>query len=257
MPSLVIADLMGLPLDDGRELYKLTEVIHSAPESLPENAIADAVIKMFDYGQGVINDKRANPGEDLASKLLAAEVDGQKLTDAEFLLFFMLLIDAGGDTTRNLVATGMYELLKNPEQLALLQSDVDKHLPGARDELLRWTSPVIYMRRTVKQDIALGGKSLKAGDKVVLYYGAANRDENVFDNPHQLNITRSPNKHLAFGGGHHVCLGQWFARLEIDAILREVLGRMSDIEINGDLEWMPSNFISGLTRMPVRFQARR
>ena len=256
MPSFVIADLMGLPLDDGRELYKLTEVIHSAPESLPENAIVDAVMKMFEYGQGVINDKRANPGEDLASKLLAAEVDGQKLTDAEFLLFFMLLIDAGGDTTRNLVATGMYELLKNPEQLALLQSDVDKHLPGARDELLRWTSPVIYMRRTVKQDIALGGKSLKAGDKVVLYYGAANRDENVFDNPHQLDITRSPNKHLAFGGGHHVCLGQWFARLEIDAILREVLGRMSDIEINGDLEWMPSNFISGLTRMPVRFQAR-
>ena len=256
MPSFVIADLMGLPLEDGRELYKLTEVIHSAPESLPENAIANAVMKMFEYGQGVINDKRANPGEDLASKLLAAEVDGQKLTDAEFLLFFMLLIDAGGDTTRNLVATGMYELLKNPEQLALLQSDVDKHLPGARDELLRWTSPVIYMRRTVKQDIALGGKSLKAGDKVVLYYGAANRDENVFDNPHQLDITRSPNKHLAFGGGHHVCLGQWFARLEIDAILREVLGRMSDIEINGDLEWMPSNFISGLTRMPVRFQAR-
>jgi cytochrome P450 len=168
----------------------------------------------------------------------------------------MLLIDAGGDTTRNLVATGMYELLKNPEQLALLQSDVDKHLPGARDELLRFTSPVIYMRRTVTQNIELRGKSLKTGDKVVLYYGAANRDRNVFANPHQMDITRSPNKHLAFGGGHHVCLGQWFARLEIDAILREVLQRMSDIQVNGDLEWMPSNFISGLTRMPVQFKAR-
>jgi cytochrome P450 len=256
MPSFVIADLMGLPLNDGRELYKLTEVIHSAPESLPEGAIAGAVLKMFEYGQGVINDKRANPGEDLASKLLAAEMDGQKLTDAEFLLFFMLLIDAGGDTTRNLVATGIYELLKNPEQLALLQSDVDKHLPGARDELLRFTSPVIYMRRTVTQNIELRGKSLKTGDKVVLYYGAANRDRNVFANPHQMDITRSPNKHLAFGGGHHVCLGQWFARLEIDAILREVLQRMSDIQVNGDLEWMPSNFISGLTRMPVQFKAR-
>ncbi|MGV0034326.1 MAG: cytochrome P450 [Candidatus Azotimanducaceae bacterium WSBS_2022_MAG_OTU7] len=256
MPSFVIADLMGLPLNDGRELYKLTEVIHSAPESLPENAIAGAVMKMFEYGQGVINDKRANPGTDLASKLLAAEVDGQKLTDVEFLLFFMLLIDAGGDTTRNLVATGMYELLKNPEQLALLQSDVDKYLPGARDELLRWTSPVIYMRRTVRQDTSLGGKSLKAGDKVVLYYGAANRDKNIFNNPHQLDITRSPNKHLAFGGGHHVCLGQWFARLEIDAILSEVMKRMKNIELNGELEWMPSNFISGLTRMPVRFKAR-
>jgi len=114
MPSFVIADLMGLPLDDGRELYKLTEVIHSAPETFPENAIPEAVMKMFEYGQGVIKEKRANPGNDLASKLLAAELDGKKLEDSEFLLFFMLLIDAGGDTTRNLVATGMHELLRAP-----------------------------------------------------------------------------------------------------------------------------------------------
>lgn len=257
MPSFVIADLMGLPLDDGRELYKLTEVIHSDPASLPENAIAGAVMKMFEYGQGVINEKRANPGDDLASKLLAAEMDGQKLTDLEFLLFFMLLIDAGGDTTRNLVATGLHELLKHPDQLALLQSDVDKYMPGARDELLRWTSPVIYMRRTARQDTALNGQQIAKGDKIVLYYGAANRDSEAFENPHQLDISRTPNRHLAFGGGHHVCLGQWFAKLEIDAIMREVLTRMKDIEIAGDLTWMPSNFISGLTKMPVSFAKAR
>ena len=253
MPSFVIADLMGLPLSDGRELYKLTEVIHSAPESLPENAINKAVLKMFEYGQGVIRNKRARPADDLASKLLHAELDGRKLTDGEFLLFFMLLIDAGGDTTRNLVATGMYELLIHPDQLALLQSNVSEHLETARDELLRWTSPVIYMRRTATMDTRIQDQDIKAGDKVVLYYGAANRDAAAFAEAEQLNILRTPNRHLAFGGGHHVCLGQWFARLEIDAILREVLSRMQNLRVAGELSWMPSNFISGLTRMPVTF----
>ena len=208
---------------------------------------------MFEYGQGVIRNKRARPADDLASKLLHAELDGRKLTDGEFLLFFMLLIDAGGDTTRNLVATGMYELLNHPDQLALLQSNVSEHLETARDELLRWTSPVIYMRRTATMDTRIQDQDIKAGDKVVLYYGAANRDAAAFAEAEQLNILRTPNRHLAFGGGHHVCLGQWFARLEIDAILREVLSRMQNLRVAGELSWMPSNFISGLTRMPVTF----
>jgi len=254
MPSFVIADLMGLPLEDGRELYKLTEIIHSVPETQPENAVPEAVMKMFEYGQGVIDEKRRHPGDDLASKLLTAELDGRQLTDYEFLLFFMLLIDAGGDTTRNLVATGMYELLRHPDQLKLLLSDIDHYLPGARDELLRWTSPVIYMRRTVTSETSLNDQVLQAGDKVVMYYGAANRDPAMFDCADQLDITRTPNKHIAFGGGHHVCLGQWFARLEIDAILKEVLTRMKNIQPAGEVSWMQSNFISGLTSMPVTFE---
>ncbi len=253
MPSFVIADLMGIPLSDGRELYKLTEIIHSAPETQAENAAANAVRKMFEYGQEVIDTKRAKPSEDLASKLLSAEIGGRKLTDYEFLLFFMLLIDAGGDTTRNLLATGMYELMKHPDQLALLLSNIDEYLPTARDELLRWTSPVIYMRRTVKADTILADQQLHAGDKVVMYYGSANRDSAMFERAGELNITRTPNKHIAFGGGHHVCLGQWFARLEIDAILREVLTRMKNLKPAGDVTWMKSNFISGLTSMPVYF----
>ena len=254
MPSFVIADLMGLPLEDGRELYKLTEIIHSVPETQPENAVPEAVMKMFEYGQGGIDEKRRHPGDDLASKLLTAELDGRQLTDYEFLLFFMLLIDAGGDTTRNLVATGMYELLRHPDQLKLLLSDIDHYLPGARDELLRWTSPVIYMRRTVTSETSLNDQVLQAGDKVVMYYGAANRDPAMFDRADQLDITRTPNKHIAFGGGHHVCLGQWFARLEIDAILKEVLTRMKNIQPAGEVSWMQSNFISGLTSMPVTFE---
>ncbi len=256
MPSFVIADLMGLPLEDGRELYKLTEVIHTAPEVQPENAIPAAIRQMFEYGMSVIKDKRDKPGDDLASKLLAAEVDGRRLTDQEFLLFFMLLIDAGGDTTRNLVGTGLYELMRHPAQLAMLQSDVDSYLPSARDELLRWTSPVTYMRRTATRDTTLGEQQISKGDKVVMYYAAANRDPSVFSHPHDLDITRQDNRHLAFGGGHHICLGQWFARMEIDAILREVLNRMGDFQLLEDVSWMPSNFICGVTRMPLAFTKR-
>ena len=256
MPSFVIADLMGLPLVDGRELYRLTEVIHSDPSALPPGAAVQAITKMFEYGAGVIKEKRAKPGDDLASKLLAAEVEGRKLADEEFLLFFMLLIDAGGDTTRNLVGTGMYELLQHPEVLDELMADPEGQIAGAREELLRWTSPVIYMRRTVTAPVTMRGVDLAVGDKVVMYYGAANRDRDQFKNPHQLNLARQGQRHIAFGGGHHVCLGQWFARLEIDAIFLEVLRRLKDFQVLEPPQWMPSNFISGITRLPMGFAAR-
>ncbi len=145
MPSYVIAELMGLPLDDGRELYKLTEIIHSAPETLlPAGAGGEAVGKMFAYGMQVIAEKRARPADDLATRLLQAEVDGKRLTDPEFLLYFLLLIDAGGDTTRNLLSAGLLALHENPDQLAWLMADLPTRLPSAREELLRYTSPVIY-----------------------------------------------------------------------------------------------------------------
>jgi len=167
MPSYVIAELMGLPLDDGRELYKLTEIIHTAPEALPPGAGGQAVMKMFEYGSRVIAEKRARPGDDLASKLLACEVDGRKLEDMEFLLFFLLLVDAGGDTTRNLLSGGLLALMEHPDQHAWLMADFEARLPSAREELLRWTSPVIYMRRTAKRDADLAGAQIKEGDKVV------------------------------------------------------------------------------------------
>ena len=257
MPSYVIAKLMGLPLDDGRKLYELTEIIHTAPETLPEGAQADAVRRMFEYAMGVIAEKRARPGDDLASRLLHAEVDGRQLDDTDFLLFFLLLIDAGGDTTRNLVGAGMLTLLEHRDQYALLRSDPDRYLPGARDELLRWVSPVIYMRRTATRDTELAGVSIAAGDKVVMYYGAANRDPAAFERPDVFDITRRPNRHVAFGGGTHICLGQHVARVEIDALLKEVIRRMPDIELAGEPAWLASNFISGPRTMPVRFPPAR
>ncbi|MBU1374343.1 MAG: cytochrome P450 [Alphaproteobacteria bacterium] len=255
MPSFVIAELMGLPLSDGRELYKLTEIIHTAPEALPPGAGGQAVMKMFEYGSKVIAEKRARPGDDLASKLLACEVDGRKLEDMEFLLFFLLLVDAGGDTTRNLLSGGLVALMENPDQYAWLMADLEGRLPRAREELLRWTSPVIYMRRTAKRDAELGGQQIKAGDKVVMYFGAANRDPAVFDRPGVLDLSRAENPHIAFGTGPHGCLGQHIARIEIDAMLREVLTRMGTFELAAPVEWLASNFISGPKAMPIRFRA--
>lgn len=256
MPSFVIAELMGLPLDDGRELYKLTETIHTAPEALPPGAGGQAVMKMFEYATGVIKEKRARPSDDLASKLLAAEVDGRRLEDMEFLLFFLLLVDAGGDTTRNLLSGGLLTLMNHPQQFRWLMEDLPGRLPAAREELLRWTSPVIYMRRTARRDAELGGKRIREGDKVVMYFGSANRDGGKFDAPDSLALARTPNEHNAFGTGPHGCLGQHIARIEIDAMLTEVLTRMGDFELAAEPEWLPSNFISGPKVMPLTFKAR-
>jgi cytochrome P450 len=256
MPSFVIAELMGLPLEDGRELYKLTETIHTAPEALPPGAGGAAVAKMFEYGSGVIAEKRARPGDDLASRLLACEVDGRKLEDMEFLLFFLLLVDAGGDTTRNLLSGGLLALMEHPGQFAWLMADLPERLPVAREELLRWTSPVIYMRRTARHDVELAGQTIREGDKVVMYFGAANRDPAAFNLPDALDLAREPNPHIAFGTGPHGCLGQHIARIEIDAMLTEVLTRMGDFELPAPPEWLPSNFISGPKAMPLRFKAR-
>ena len=254
MPSFVIAELMGLPLEDGRELYKLTEAIHTAPEALPPGAGAQAVMKMFEYGSGVIAAKRAKPGDDLASRLLAAEVDGRRLDDMEFLLFFLLLVDAGGDTTRNLLSGGLLALMENPDQYGWLMEDLPGRLAAAREELLRYVSPVIYMRRTARHETVLNGQTIREGDKVVMYFGAANRDPDHFDRPEALNLVRTVEEHLAFGAGAHNCLGQHIARIEIDAMLMEVLTRMRDFELAAPVEWLASNFISGPKHMPLKFR---
>jgi cytochrome P450 len=254
MPSFVIADLLGLPLDDGRRLYHLTEVIHAAPESQPEGAALGAVLEMFNYAHDVAVEKRRQPREDLASLLLASEVDGQPLDDIDFNLFFILLVDAGGDTTRNLVGGGMVALFDHPDERRRLEADPGAMLPTAIEEMLRWVSPVIYMRRTATRDVEMDGARIEAGDKVVMYYGSANRDERAFDDPDRFDITRQPNEHVAFGGGGpHFCLGAHLARIEIQELLSEVFARMPDLEPAGPVEWLPSNFISGPKHLPVCF----
>ncbi|MPY92868.1 MAG: cytochrome P450 [Acidimicrobiia bacterium] len=253
MPSYVIADMLGIPRPDGVALYELTETIHAAPGSVPPDAAAEAVRAMFEYASGVWADKCAHPGPDLATTLVQAEVDGAPLDEIDFELFFLLLVDAGGDTTRNLVAGGMDALFDDPDELARLRADVDGLLPTAVEELLRWVSPVVYMRRTATRPTELGGRAIAAGDKVVMYYGAANRDPAHFAEADRLDLGRAPNDHVAFGGGGpHFCLGAHIARVEIEALLRELLDRLPGVHRAGPTEWLASSFISGPAHLPAR-----
>ena len=254
LPSYVTAELVGIPLDDGRRLYQLTERMHTTTTT-PEGMAAaqQAIAEMMTYASALRAAKLATPGSDLASVLVAAEVDGQRLNELEFNLFFMLLVNAGGDTTRNLVAGGFHTLLHHPEQLAALRQN-PALLPAAVEEMLRYQSPVMHFRRTVTRDTVIRGQAIAAGQKVVMFYTAANRDETVFPDPDRFDIRRHPNEHLAFGGGGtHFCLGANLARLEIHALFAEVLARLPDLALDGPVEWLPSIFINGPRRMPVRF----
>jgi cytochrome P450 len=251
LPSLLIAELMGIPPDDGRRLYALTERMHQT--GAPAEARA-AVVEMMRYAAGVRAAKRARPADDIASVLLRAEIDGERLSDLEFDLFFLLLINAGGDTTRNLVASGMLALLRHESEFEALRSD-RALLPSAIEEMLRYCPPVVQFRRTATRDTGIRGQKIREGEKVVMFYPSANRDEEVFEDPDRFDVRRAPNPHLAFGGGGaHYCLGANLARLEIRCLFGAVLDRLREIELDGPVERLHSWFIDGPRRMPVRFR---
>lgn len=255
LPSGLIAELMGIPRSDGERLYELTEIMHTTDDAVhPREERMMAVIEMLTYAAGVVDAKRRNPGDDIASALVQAEIDGDRLTDGELQFFFLLLVNAGGDTTRNLVAAGMQQLFDHPGERARLVADLDGLMPTAVDEMLRYTSPVANFQRTVMEDTVLRGQQLRAGDRVVMFYGSANRDEDVFADPDRFDVGRSPNPHVAFGaGGPHLCLGMHVARIEIASMFRELLTRLPDLEPAGEPELLASSFIAGVKTMPVRF----
>jgi cytochrome P450 len=257
LPSMVIAELLGIPLDDGRTLYALTEQMHTASDDPTRSAARAAQAQMFSYATQLAARKLQEPGDDIASSLLAAEVDGERLTGTEFNFFFMLLINAGGDTTRNLVAGAALALMDHPDELARLRARPDL-LPTAVEEMLRYVSPVIVFSRTATRDVELRGVPIHAGQRVAMFYPAANRDEFVFDDPDRFDVSRDPNPHVAFGGGGtHFCLGANLARVEIAALMREVLVRMPDLTLEGPVQRLQSNLINGVAAMPVRFTPNR
>ena len=253
LPSYVIAELLGIPLDDGRRLYELTEVMNTGVVGDPQ--AKEAQMQMFLYGTELAARKRAVPADDIATSLLQAEVDGERLTDLEFNMFFLLLINAGGDTTRNLVAAGILALMEHPAERARLTADPSL-LPTAIEEMLRYTSPVTVFTRTASKDTELRGIPVRKGDRVGMFYPSANRDEAHFADPDEFDVGRSPNHHLAFGGGGtHFCLGANLARVEAAAIVPEVLSRMTDLELAGPVERVRSTLMNGIRSMPVRFTA--
>jgi cytochrome P450 len=258
LPSYVIAELLGIPLEDGRRLYELTEVMNSGAVGDTHQGVSpviDAQLQMFQYGSELAARKRQTPGDDIATSLLEAEVDGERLSDLEFNMFFLLLINAGGDTTRNLVAAGILAMMEHPDQQARLAADPSL-LPTAIEEMLRYTSPVTVFVRTATTDTELRGIPVKAGDRAAMFYPSANRDESRFAEPDRFDIGRAPNPHLAFGGGGtHFCLGANLARVEATAIIPEVLSRMKDLELAGPVERVRSNLMNGIHKMPVTFTA--
>ncbi len=255
LPLQVIAELVGIPQSDRHKVFDWTNQLigFDDPEfqtSPEQGRIASA--QMWAFANELAHDRMRNPGDDLVSKLLQGEVDGEHLSEEEFDSFFLLLCVAGNETTRNLTTQGMLALFEHPDEFERVKRD-----PGlintAVEEMLRWSPAVIYFRRTVMQDTELGGQPLKEGDKVALYYPSVNRDESVFEDPFRFDVSRSPNRHLAFGIGEHFCLGSHLARMELQIIFREILRRLPDIHPAGEVRRLRSNFIDGIKEMPVAF----
>lgn len=254
LPSYVVAELLGVPHRDGVRLYELTEIMHSAQDAVSDEHRAAARDEMLQFGIDLRATKLHRPDQSLASRLVHAEVDGHRLDDVDFSMFILLLVNAGGDTVRNLLGGAVLTLFEQPDAKARLIADTAALMPKAVEEFLRYQSPVVFMRRTALQDVRLSEVNIAAGDKVLLYFGAANRDPAVFANPDDFILDRHPNAHMAFGaGGPHFCLGAHFARIEISAMMTRLLTRLPNLELVGEPTWLASNFISGPTQVDLRF----
>jgi cholest-4-en-3-one 26-monooxygenase len=220
--------------------------------AVAEDRLMEAQIEMFMYAAQLAEQRRREPRPDIVTTLLESDVDGDRLSEMDFNMFFMLLSVAGNETTRNAISHGMLALAQHPDQYDLVVEDPAR-MATATEEILRWASPVMYFRRNVTRDVEVHGTTLRAGDKVALYYISANRDEDVFDDPYRFDVLRSPNDHIAFGGGGpHFCLGSSLARLEIRVLFEELAKRVARVELAGPVERLRSNFINGIKHMPVR-----
>ena len=261
LPLKIICDMMGIPDDQYDMVLANTNIILSGadPEFISEDP-DQAVLQILGAGQaladlltGLAAARAKTPAEDLVSALVTANIDGEQLTTAELASFFILLVVAGNETTRNALSHALMLFTEFPEQRALLLADLENRLPGAVEEIVRYSSPVMFMRRTLTQDYVMNGQAYRKDDKAVLFYYSANRDEAVFADPERFDITRSPNPHVGFGGaGPHYCLGAHLARRELTVGLRELLTRVPDITA-GQPDRLLSSFINGIKHLPCEF----
>ena len=255
LPLMVIAELLGIPLEERAKVFDWSNRLIGFDDPDLGTSVEDAKVAAMEvwfYANQLAESRKDQEGQDLASIILNAEVDGFRLTEAEFDAFFLMLLVAGNETTRNLISGGMLALLEHPTERARLLDDPPL-IPSAVEEMLRWVSPIRCFRRTATCDIELRGQTIKENDKVVLYYSSANRDEDVFPDPDRFDVGRKPNEHLAFGVGEHFCLGSSLARLEIRIIFAELLRRFPDMQLAAPASHLRSDFINGIKRMPVKF----
>jgi cholest-4-en-3-one 26-monooxygenase len=256
LPLQVIAELLGVPQDDRHQMFDWSNrmVGNADPEYQAEADLAlSSAMELYAYAAQLFAQKRIDPHADLMSALTTVEVEGERLSDLELELFFLLLTVAGNETTRNLMSGAMQAFFENPEQWQRLLDD-RRLLPGAVEEMLRFVTPVMNFRRTAMTDTVLSGTEIAAGDKVVFFHASANRDEEVFVHPDVFDVTRDPNPHVAFGGGGpHFCLGAHLARMEIRVMFEHLLDRMPDIRQDGAPQRLQSQFINGVKHLPVAF----
>jgi len=263
LPMIVIGDLLGVaPEDRGKLLRWSDDLIAGTDAAAPPEVklrMMTAATEYIQYAQRVLADRRAKPPQDdLMSVLVHAEIDGERLTDEDLIQESLLILVGGDETTRHVISGGMLALIQHPEARRALLANRSA-IPAAVEEMLRWVTPIKNMNRTATRDTELCGQKIRAGEKVLLLYEAANRDERVFAEPDRFDVARAPNDHVAFGGyGAHFCLGASLARLELRIMFEELLARLPDVELDGDAapRLRPSNFIVGIEHMPVVFTPR-
>jgi cholest-4-en-3-one 26-monooxygenase len=258
LPLQVICELVGAPLEDRDRIYQLSNHLVGADDPEFQSPTGQrlqhaAALEIYAYAGQLAERRRALPEDDIVTRLLQPNDAGEVLTDDEFDLFFLLLTVAGNETTRNAASGGMLAFFEHPEQWQRLIAD-PALIPAAAEEIVRWVSPVNMFRRTATCDTELGGQRIAEGDKVVVFYASANRDESVFARPGEFDAGRDPNPHVGFGGGGpHFCLGKHLAVLELRVLLATLIERMPDIKLDGQASRLRSNFINGIKHMPVRF----
>jgi cholest-4-en-3-one 26-monooxygenase len=254
LPISVLCDILGVPHEDWKLIFDWSNVLigFDDPElGQTQEKVEGTFMELFAYGHQLIEDRRKNPRGDLMTAIATAEPeDGASIPEHLLNGFFLLMVIAGNETTRNSISGGMLALSENPAEKQKLIDDPSRTSVGV-EEILRWVSPVNHMRRTATRDTEIRGTKISAGDKVVMWYGAANRDPEVFDRPQIFDVTRDPNPHVAFGIGEHFCLGARLARLQLNVLFEELLRRGRDVEIAGDVTYVRTNFINGIKDMPA------
>ncbi|MGH0037188.1 MAG: cytochrome P450 [Myxococcota bacterium] len=261
LPLEIICDLMGIPesqsqfvFDHSNRILGLGDPDYNPPGENPITAAMQSGTELAALMREMADARRKDPTDDLTTQLIRAVGDEDVLTDGELASFFVLLVVAGNETTRNAISHGMKALCDYPDERRKWAADFEGIAPTAIEEIVRWASPVIYMRRTVTRDTVLDGQPLAEGDKLALWYASANRDEEVFEEPFRFDVTRTPNEHVGFGGpGPHFCMGANLARREIKVMFRQIFERLPDLEITGEPDRLASNFVHGIKRMPCRF----
>ena len=258
LPMYMIGELMGLPEEDNDTLLHWSDIFATGGETIALADVQMAVIGWNDYIMKKVNERRGKDGQDLVSLIVNAEWEGESLSDVDIMFETMLVLVGGDETTRHVISAGTAALLQNPDQLALLKSDMSL-LPSAIEEMLRWASPIRNMNRTATKDVIVNGMQIRENDRVLLLYPSANRDAKVFDNPPSFDITRTPTDHVAFGAyGRHHCLGAPLARLELKILFEEMLNRFDNLQLATDQPLISrrGNFVLGLNEVPVTFTAK-